>query len=489
MCDREGDGRLDHHPRPARMTALDPAASPTAAGDARYRRQLLLVVMLAVMGFGSLMTIVTVSLSVIADDLDTTRTTLGWIVTGLMLTMAVSTPLMGKLGDIRGRRPVFLTGLAASVVATILCGLAWNAASLIAFRVLFGVCGAAVMPNGMALMMQAYGPSERARAMGWFQFAMTGAPTLGLVVGGPLVDVVGWRGLFFIFAGVTASAVLVAFRVVRPSPVSARTSLDVAGAATLGGGILALLLAVTRGAGQVREGASQLVSDPALWGLLAGAAVAFWAFVRIERRAAFPLLELDYFRRRNFTAPLAANAVNQFAYMGGFVVTPLLLRDVYGYSVGVISLVLAVRPGVFSLTSPLAGNVSAKVGERPPMLAGTAMMIASMVCFALGSTEGGLLLVLAGLALSGASAGIGAPAFTTLAASAVDPKDLGLANGMSQTTLYMGIVSGIQTMLVVLGDDPSTSRYAGTYLFGAAVACAAMALSLVARPGARPAAA
>ena len=120
----------------APAVALGPEADPT------YPRRLLLVVMLAVMGFGSLMTIVTVSLSEIAEDLDSSRATLGWIITGLMLSMAVATPLAGKLGDIKGHRTLFLWGLLAGVVATALCGLAWNAASLIAFRVLFGLTGA-----------------------------------------------------------------------------------------------------------------------------------------------------------------------------------------------------------------------------------------------------------------------------------------------------------------------------------------------------------
>ncbi len=91
---------------------------PAEGADAAYRKRLLLTVMAAVMGFGSLMTIVTVSLSVIATDLGTSRTTLGWIVTGLMLAMAVFTPLGGKLGDIRGHRKVFIIGLVGSVITT-----------------------------------------------------------------------------------------------------------------------------------------------------------------------------------------------------------------------------------------------------------------------------------------------------------------------------------------------------------------------------------
>ena len=206
-----------------------PVATP-GAEDRRYQRLLLGVVMLAVMTFGSLMTIVTVSLDLIADDIGSSRATLTWMITGLMLAMAVATPIAGKLGDIRGHRTLFLFGLAGGLVTTLLSSIAWDATSLIAFRVLFGLTGAMMMPSGMALMMQAYGADRRATAMGWYQFAMTGAPTLGLVVGGPLIDIVGWRTIFVGFACVTATALVLGYRVVRPTPRQPDQPVDYLGA-------------------------------------------------------------------------------------------------------------------------------------------------------------------------------------------------------------------------------------------------------------------
>ncbi|MEL6985586.1 MAG: MFS transporter, partial [Actinomycetota bacterium] len=128
-----------------------------AEEDRRYQRVLLGVVMLAVMTFGSLMTIVTVSLDLIADDVGSSRATLTWMITGLMLAMAVATPIAGKLGDIKGHRRLFLLGLTGGLITTLLSAMAWDAVSLIVFRVLFGLTGAMMMPSGMALMMQAYG--------------------------------------------------------------------------------------------------------------------------------------------------------------------------------------------------------------------------------------------------------------------------------------------------------------------------------------------
>ena len=157
--------------------------------------------MLAVTAFGSLMTLITVALDDIGADLGASRVTMTWAITGLMLTMAVATPTAGTLGDVHGHRKILLIGLIGGAVSTLLCGLAWNAASLIGFRVLFGLFGACVNPNAVSLMMHAYGPERRATAVGWFQFAVTGAPTIGLVAGGPLIDAAGWRVVFFAFAG------------------------------------------------------------------------------------------------------------------------------------------------------------------------------------------------------------------------------------------------------------------------------------------------
>jgi hypothetical protein len=114
------------------------------------------------------------------------------------------------------------------------------------------------------------------------------------------------------------------------------------------------------------------------------------------------------------------------------------------------------------------------------MLTSSAMMVASMVSFAAGSRPGALVFVLMGLVLSGAAAGIGAPSYTSLVVRSVDPGDVGVATGMNQTMLFVGIVSGIQIMLVVLGDSPSQARYAGTFLAGAAIAGLGLVASAIA---------
>lgn len=467
------------------MTDIQSSAAAIEAEDSRYQKLLLLLVMGSVMAFGSLMTIVTIALGEIAADLDTTRATLTWVVTGLMLAMAVATPLAGKIGDVRGHRKLFLYGLAGIVVTTVACGFAWNAASLITFRVLFGLAGALVMPSSMSLMMYAYGPERRATAMGWFQFAMTGAPTIGLVLGGPMIDYIGWRNMFFVFAAVTVVALLAAWRYLRPAPTQDQATVDYLGGLSLATAVLAALLAITRVTTLIRdEGLAASLSDGLFWLLVGVAAVGLVWFVRTEQRAAEPMLRLDYFSRPNFTLPMVSAAMVQFAYMGGFIVIPALLTDQYRWTLGAIALLLAPRPAAFSLSSPIGGYLPQRIGQKAPIVAGAVTMIISTVAFVWASaySDGfGIVLILVGLILAGVSAGISQPSVMAMVVDNVDETDMGIANGMAQQVMFIGLVTGIQTMNVLAGDNASAARFALTFGVGTAAALVGLATALAIR--------
>ncbi len=483
----ESQTKTQTGPEPGANSSDAPMTAATE--DVRYQRLLLAVVMLAVMTFGSLMTIVTVSLDLIAEDLGSSRATLTWMITGLMLAMAVATPIAGKLGDIRGHRKMFLLGLTGGLITTLLSAAAWDEVSLITFRVMFGLTGAMMMPSGMALMMQAYSAERRATAMGWYQFAMTGAPTIGLVAGGPLIAIVGWRAIFVGFACVTLTALIFGYKVIRPTPRQADQPLDYLGAITLGAAVLAGLLALTRLSGLIRDTSlGEAIADRGVLALVALCLVGAAAFITVETRSAAPMLRLAYFRRRNFTLPMLSAAMVQFAYMGGFVVTPALLGSIYGLELGIIAVILIPRPGVFSLASPVGGYLATKIGEKKPIVLGGILMIGSMVAFAAaslidvsGSIAWGLVLVIIGLSLSGAASGISQPSVASMVAGSVDEADIGIANGMSQQLMFIGIVSGIQTMNVLAGDSASPRQFAVTFMVGLGVAV----LGLMAALGAR----
>ena len=319
--------------------------------------------------------------------------------------------------------------------------------------------------------MHAFGVEQRAKAVGWFQFAMTGAPTLGVVGGGPLLDILGWRSVFAIFGVIGGLATILAIFVVKPIPKGERTSIDWLGAFFLAAATLFVLLAITRIPQVTQSGGSVITDLPIL--LLAACSLPLYAiFVLWEKRVTNPLLDVRLFTKPTFALPLGSAACSQFAYMGAFVVIPSVLQGPYGYSVGAAALLMVPRPGVFAIASPLGGSLVTKAGMRVPMVIGSTAMIFSMLAFAYGSNPAkyGLAFIMVGLVLSGVSAGIGSPAYQTMVANSVDDADLGIANGMNQTVMWMGMILGIQSMLAFAGADLSLGRLRTTFIFAAVVA-------------------
>ncbi len=445
--------------------ALPDAPSSEQVVDDRYPRRLLATIIAAIIAFSSSMTIVSASLPTMADDLDASESLLAWAVTGLFLMMAVGTPILGRLGDVHGHRRLFLTGASVIAVGTVLCALAPTAATLIAARMIVGAGIAATMPNAMALIMEAYPMERRSEAMGWFQMAMTGAPVVGLIVGGPLIEAFGWRSVFVVLAPLAFLGLFLAWRVIRPSTRADAddVQIDWWGAAMLAVATLGLLLFLERG------GAAGF-GDPLALALALVAASGFVGFVAVERRTAAPMLDLRYFRRRNFTGPLIAQPLSQFAYMGGFVIAPLLLDELFGYTVSAIALVLLFRPAAFSVMSPIGGRLATTVGERAMLVSGSVLMAASMLAWAGGARWENMGLVIGGLVLSGVAMGLASPSFSTSVAAAVDQKDLGIANGMGSTLMNIGMLTGIQAMFTILGDGRSASDFTTVFIFGAVVA-------------------
>ncbi len=431
--------------------------------DPRYAKRVLTTVVATVIVFSSSMTIVSASLPTIADDLNSTEGFLAWAVTGLFLVMAVSTPIMGRLGDSHGHRRVFLGGAVLLGAGTLACALAPTAGAFVGARMVVGLGISSTMPNGMALIMAAHPQEKRGEAMGWFQMTMTGAPVLALVAGGPLIEAFGWRS---VFAGLFPLAVIgttASWRTLHRDSDSHPVPIDWLGAATLGIGTLCFLLFL-------EFGGSRGFTSSLPVALIIVAVIGLAAFLRVERSVADPMLRLEYFKERNFTGPLICQPLSQFAYMGGFLMAPILLANLFGYSVGTIALVLLFRPASYSVLSPIGGRLTARYGERTFLLAGSILMVLSMLAWIGGAHWTNLGLVIAGLLLSGIAMGLASPSYSTAVANAVAPEHLGVANGMSSTLMNIGMLTGIQSMFTVLGEGRAPDDFARTFVFGAVVA-------------------
>ena len=428
----------------------------------RYRWWVLWSALAGLFAFGYTITIVAVSLGTIADDLGSSETTLTWVVTGPFLALAISMPLFGRVGDLWGHRRVYLLGFLGYTVGTVLTALAWNAPALIVLRVLAAIPGAATGPTSMALIMRAFPERDRVKAMGWWALVAAGAPVIGLVVGGPAVDAFGWRTIFVAQAPLCVIALGLGIVVLHETPRAARVPIDVVGAFTLAAATVAPLLALTLGA-EIGW------TSPVVVLLFVVSPFLAWLFVRNERRAAHPLLPLSFFGRPNFTPSLVAQFASNFAYMGGFIVTPLLVQSSFSFSVAQTSLAMTARPLTFSLSAPICGYIAVRIGERRTSILGCACVVASMGLFALAAGAGILALVFVALAISGLGLGASQPSLTTVVANTVEPEHLGVANGAQQMIAQIGVVSGIQALSVVQGAVGGTSGFVAAYLAGGVV--------------------
>ncbi len=205
---------------------------------------------------------------------------------------------------------------------------------------------------------------------------------------------------------------------------------------------------------------------------------AAYAFVAAERRADDPLIPLAYLRRRNFAFPIAAQVFANFAYMGGFILAPLLLERVYGLSESHVGLVVIARPLAFSLSAPIAGYLAVRLGERTSVVAGALAVGASMLVFASLGPRSADLVIVGALVLSGVGLGVATPSVAASVANAVDDVDLGVASAAQQLMAQLGIVAGIQVMATIQVSAEASVGLMGSfrqaYLVGALVSVGAV---------------
>lgn len=433
----------------------------------RYPWVVLATVLLGLFSVGFTITILSVSIPRIADDLGSDESTLTWLVTGPLLAFAVFGPSAGKLGDLRGHRRVYAWSMAAVIVFAALTAVAWDAPSLLAFRVLGAATGAAVGPASLALINRLFPPERRAQAMGYWTMVGAGGPVVGVVAGGPIVEAFGWRWIFAGQVPLTLVALLLAVAVLPETERIGATRFDVAGAGTLAAAATAFLLAVNRGP------VLGWSSPPVVAAFLVTPLLAWW-FLRIEARAVDPLLPLDYLRRRNFSIPILTQVFTNFAYMGGFIITPLLLQNVFGYGEARTGGLLIARPLAFAVAGPVMGYLVARTGERVAAVGGALAVFASMLGMTTLEPASGDWLVAAFLALSGIGLGMSAPALVASIANAVDDDDLGVVGATQQMMTQFGVVVGIQVMqstqVARQGAVGALGSFGDAYLVGAGAA-------------------
>ncbi|MFC8951437.1 MFS transporter [Streptomyces sp. NPDC057101] len=429
-----------------------PAAPPALTG----RTRLILFVLCAAQFMVALdFSVLNVALPVLGADLGFGRSALQWAVTVFALPAGGFLLLFGRVGDLYGRKKLFLAGLALFGVASLLATFAWNPAAFLAGRALQGVGAAAIVPTGMSLLTTTFpeGPL-RDRALGISGTLLSLGFTVGMILGGVMTDTLGWRstmGLLALFSAVVlplAPGLLPASEGTGGAAVPARPRLDVPGAVTVTGGLLALIYALTTAADRGFGGTDVLVT------LVAGVLL-LAVFVRVESRHAAPLVSLPMLRRGTVAFGNLGGLVT-FSMMSTVVfVLTLYLQETLGMSAFVTGLVFGVQGAASVLAGLYAPKVIGRIGARRTLvgsLAGQGLLTAGLL--GVGEESGALLAAvlvsLASMCHLGAIISYG-----LTVTSGVPDEEQGLATGLVTTTQQVGLTVGIPLLgvLATTGGD------------------------------------
>ena len=380
-------------------------------------------------------TAVNVALADIEHDLGATFDALQWVIDAYSITLAATLLTFGALADRSGRRRVMGVGLALFAAASALCAVAASAGLLDAARALQGVGAAAMFSTGLALLAGAYPPEARGRPLGIWGAVSGAALAAGPVVGGALVQAGGWRLIFWL--NVPACALLaVALRRVPESRDPAARGLDLAGMATFGLGLFALVLGLIRGNPDGWDA-------PLVIGSLASGVLLLAAFAAIELRVASPMLDLRLFRRPAFSATAVVAFTQSVALYPMLLFVALYFQDVQGFSPLETGLrVLPVTLALFAV-APISGRLATGDRLRWLLLAGLGLIAAGLLVMrgqTVGESWQGLL---PGMTILGVGVGVLSPALASAMVGVLPAERAGLASGVNNTFRQFGISAGL----------------------------------------------
>jgi EmrB/QacA subfamily drug resistance transporter len=298
---------------------------------------------------------------------------LSWVVTSYLLAATVSTPIYGKLGDMMGRKPVFLAAIIIFLAGSMLAGLSQSMGELIGFRALQGVGAGGLMVGAQAIIADIVPPRERGRYMGLIGSVFAVASVAGPLLGGFLVDNLSWRWVFYVNLPVGALAVLIVITRLHLHTPAIRHRIDVLGAGLLSAGVASLTLLTTWGGNEYAWSSATIV----LLGVAGAALLA--TFVWWETRAAEPIIPLSLFRSRVFSVANAMGFTIGMAMFGAIVFIPVFLQLVYGASPTSSGLrMLPLMAGLLS-AAIISGRLISRIGRyRPFPIAGTAVLVVGM---------------------------------------------------------------------------------------------------------------
>jgi len=395
------------------------------------------------LGLGMLMIdtfVVNVAFPAIGRDLNASLSMAEWTVSGYVLVVGVFPIAMGRLGDIFGRRRLYLAGLAIFVAASALCGMAQSIEQLIAFRVLQGLGAATMFPGTLSIITQAFPPEQRGLAIGiWGGVSGLGL-IAGPVLGGLLVQGDDWRWIFYVNLPVGAVALLMAWLYVPESrDESATRSVDWLGLALLSGGLLTIMLGLTRGN---EEGwGSPLIL--ACWVL---GALLLATFTIVERRVRAPLVDLSLFRSVTFVMACVSAFLFSAAVFGSQPYTSLFMQNYWGFTPLESGLAFVPATALVAMMMPVSGIMGQRLGPRLRLIVmggSLAVLISALYLLLLDTESGYVDGLLPAFLIRGLGIGLVMSSVSLAVMSAVPMAKSGLASGTSTMARNIGTAVGV----------------------------------------------
>ena len=410
-------------------------------------------------------TIVNVALPSIQGSLGFTESALVWVVNAYMLTYGGFLLLGGRLGDLYGKRRLFLAGITLFTAASLVCGVAGTQAVLVAARAIQGLGGAVVSAIALSLIMHIFtGARDRAKAMGIYGFVCAGGGSIGVLAGGLLTSALSWHWVFLVNLPIGVAVYAFCTKLLSKDAASAPGKLDVAGAVSI---TTALMLAVYGivGGNQAGWTSARTLS------LLGGAIALLAVFIVTEMNVSAPLMPLGLFRVKTVAA---ANILGVFwaaAMFAWFFLSALYMQTVLGYDpmkIGLAFLPSNLIMAAFSIW--LSAKMVMRFGIRMPIVAGMLLSAAGLGLFALWPKDASFMLhVMPGMLLLGIGCGMALNPVMLAAMQDVAPEESGLASGVVNTSFMMGGALGLAILA-------SLSERAGYHAaFAVAALCALVA--------------
>lgn len=329
----------------------------------------------AVMG-----TSVNVALPSLVGAFGTGFATVQWVVLSFLLTETVLLPIIGRLADMWGKRPLFISGFLIFTLGSLLCGLSPTIVWLILFRVVQGLGAALLVALGLAIVTDVFPNNERGKALGINGAVLSSGIVIGPTLGGFLVDTLSWHWVFFVGVPLGLLGGVIAWWFVPAGEPAGRQRFDLPGAGVLLVGLLSLSLALTL--------AQELgFAAPLILGLFGVSGVGIVAFVWLELHVPDPVLDLRLFRNADLSIGLLTGLATFVAIAGTIFLMPFYLEGVLGYTPQQVGLLMAVVPTVLVFAAPIAGSLSDRYGTRPVTVVGLALIFVGYLAVGTLSTE------------------------------------------------------------------------------------------------------